>query len=143
MSSLMSFSRFCGGNVKPAASSPGHDRRSRRAVHRRRRLARRQDDRHLRQAGLAAPLGLAARQRPRRRLRRHRRLAPDHRVAPGAECYILSGAAFSIDDELKADSDGRGITGTTTGDIVGAIALEAATAANQLIKVVVRERRVV
>lgn len=61
----------------------------------------------------------------------------------GAECYICSGAAFAIDDELKADSDGRGITGTTTGDIVGAIALEAATAANQLVKVRVKARRVV
>lgn len=61
----------------------------------------------------------------------------------GAECYILSGASFAIDDELKADSDGRGITGTASGDQIGAIALEAATAANQLVKVRVKTRRVV
>lgn len=49
----------------------------------------------------------------------------------GAEVYILSGASFSVDDRLKADSDGRGITASVTADNVGAIALEAATAANQ------------
>lgn len=62
---------------------------------------------------------------------------------PGAEVYILSGAAFAIDDFLKSDSDGRGITGSTTGDLVGARALEAATAANQLIKVRVIEAKTV
>lgn len=63
--------------------------------------------------------------------------------APGAEVYICSGAAFAIDDELKSDSDGRGIQGIITGDIVGAVALEAATAANQLKKVRVIPRKTV
>lgn len=52
----------------------------------------------------------------------------------GAECFILSGAAFAVNDYLKADSDGRGITAGTTADNIGALALEPATAANQLIK---------
>lgn len=52
----------------------------------------------------------------------------------GAEVYILSGAAFSVNAYLKADSDGRGISAGTTADNIGALALEPATAANQLIK---------
>lgn len=58
----------------------------------------------------------------------------------GAECYIVSGAAFAIDDALKSDSDGRGITASSSGDNIGAIALEAATAAGQLRKVRVKTR---
>lgn len=50
----------------------------------------------------------------------------------GAEVYILSGASFSVGARLKSDSDGRAIAGTTTGDNIGAIALEAAVAANEL-----------
>jgi hypothetical protein len=52
----------------------------------------------------------------------------------GAECFILSGAAVAVNDYLKADSDGRGITASTTADNIGALALEPASAANKLIK---------
>lgn len=62
---------------------------------------------------------------------------------PGAEVYVLSGAAFAIDANLKSDTDGRAITASTTGDNAGAIALEAATAANQYVKVRVIERKVI
>lgn len=59
----------------------------------------------------------------------------------GAEVYVLSGAAFAIDDSLKSDSDGRAILADTSGDNIGAVALEAATAANQYVKVRVVERK--
>lgn len=58
------------------------------------------------------------------------------------ECLLCAGAAVARGDNLKSDSDGRGITGNSSGDLVSAYALESATAANQLIlvKLIVRRR---
>lgn len=53
----------------------------------------------------------------------------------GAECTIIAGAAFAVNANLKADSDGRGINAGTTADNIGAVALEAATTAGQEVKV--------
>ena len=57
------------------------------------------------------------------------------------ECLLITGAAVTNGDNLKSDSDGRGITGSVSGNYIGAVAMQTATAANQLIKVKVTVRR--
>ena len=52
----------------------------------------------------------------------------------GDRCQITAGAAFNAGDLLTADSSGRAIATTTDGNFVGAVALEGATAANQLVE---------
>lgn len=48
---------------------------------------------------------------------------------------VRSGAAFALGAKLKSDAAGKAIAGTGSAQIVRAVALEAATAANQLIPV--------
>lgn len=59
----------------------------------------------------------------------------------GDECFLCVGAAVTYGDNLKSDSDGRGITASVAEDLVGAKALQTATAANELIKVMVTINR--
>lgn len=62
-------------------------------------------------------------------------------LGDGEEGLILSGAAFSAGARLKSDNDGRAVTVATTGDVLqqyGAEAMEEATAANQLVRVMCR-----
>lgn len=54
----------------------------------------------------------------------------------GRTCKITAGAAFSAGALLMADASGRGITATTT-NYAGALALAAASAAGELVDVVV------
>lgn len=54
------------------------------------------------------------------------------------ECFLESGAAFNNGAFLKPSTAGVGIATTTDKDAYGAIALHAATAAGQLIRVKVR-----
>lgn len=61
----------------------------------------------------------------------------------GDECFLVVGAAVTNGDRLKADSDGRGITASVADDLVVARALQTATVAGQLIKVVVTVDRLV
>ena len=61
----------------------------------------------------------------------------------GDECFLVVGAAVTNGDKLKADSDGRGITASVSGDQVVARALQTATTAGQLIKVLVTIDRLV
>jgi hypothetical protein len=53
----------------------------------------------------------------------------------GDNIMLTVGAAVTVDDDLKSDSDGRAITAASTGDWVGATALDTATAAGQQIPV--------
>jgi len=55
---------------------------------------------------------------------------------PGRVCRLTAGEAITAGDLLMADAQGRGVD-ATVGNYVGAIALEAATAAGQLIEVLV------
>jgi len=51
---------------------------------------------------------------------------------------ITAGAAFSAGAHLKADTDGKGIATTAATDASGAVALQAATAKDQLVPVQVQ-----
>ena len=58
---------------------------------------------------------------------------------PGELCNfgvtkVIAGAAISVDANLTPDTNGKAVT-ATTGDVIFGKALEAATAANQLISV--------
>jgi hypothetical protein len=53
----------------------------------------------------------------------------------GGSSLLTAGAAFAAGAELMSDGSGRGITATGSGAIVAAIALEAATAINQIVEV--------
>lgn len=55
---------------------------------------------------------------------------------PGRVCRLTAGEAITAGDLLMADAQGRGIDATST-NYVGAIALEAASAAGELIEVLV------
>lgn len=57
--------------------------------------------------------------------------------AVGRISKMKSGAAFSKGDSLSPDSTGRGVT-ATSGDVVGAKAMEAATDANQIVSVLTK-----
>jgi hypothetical protein len=146
MSSLMSNSRFCGGNVKPARFVTQDTAVQGRVVQSTDGAGAHGDkpfgisDRSTWQPPLGVVGGATALDDG---------FAGTVNSPPitvwmeGSECLILSGAAFAIDDELKADVDGRGIVGIVAGDFIGAVALEAATAANQLRKVrVIRRQKV-
>ncbi|HOA51552.1 MAG TPA: DUF2190 family protein [Sedimentisphaerales bacterium] len=59
----------------------------------------------------------------------------------GEECLIEAGAAFSAGTRLKSDSNGRAVAIATSGTTIqhiGAIAKEAATAAGQLVRCIVK-----
>src|SRR5688572_4934286 len=45
----------------------------------------------------------------------------------GDECKLVIGGTVTVDDLLKADSDGRGVTTTTENDEIGAVALQSGT----------------
>lgn len=51
------------------------------------------------------------------------------------EGWLQAGAAVTLGDLLKPDSSGRGVTASSDGNVYGALALETATAADQLIRV--------
>ncbi len=53
---------------------------------------------------------------------------------PNDECKLEAGAACTVGDLLKSDTNGKGIPTTADGDYYGARALQAATAAGQLIR---------
>lgn len=50
------------------------------------------------------------------------------------ECYLESGGVITVNDYLKPNASGQGITSSTDGDFYGAVALQNATAAGQLIR---------
>ncbi len=52
----------------------------------------------------------------------------------GDECLITAGAAITAGARLTSDADGRGVTATAA-NASGAIALEAAAAADELVRV--------
>lgn len=54
----------------------------------------------------------------------------------GEECYLTAGGSFSAGAELKSDADGRGVAASST-DSFYAIANQASTGANQVVKVTV------
>lgn len=54
---------------------------------------------------------------------------------------VVAGAAFSLDAEIMSDASGRAITATSTNMILGT-ALEAATAAGQIVKVLFQKNGV-
>lgn len=59
-------------------------------------------------------------------------------IGDGEIGLVLSGGVFSAGAELKSDNDGRAVAAATTGDVnqnIGAVALEEATAADQLVRV--------
>ena len=61
--------------------------------------------------------------------------------APGRVCYLTvdgNAGAISVGSYLKADSSGHGVATTSAGDECGAIALEASTAAGDIISVMTR-----
>ncbi len=61
---------------------------------------------------------------------------PINIFGPGDDqCQLVSGGAIAIGDRLRSDAAGRGVATTTAGENVGAIALSAATGADQLITV--------
>lgn len=52
---------------------------------------------------------------------------------------VAAGAALSVNAEVMADATGRAVTAATTGNRVQGIALEAATAAGQIIAVLLNK----
>jgi len=68
--------------------------------------------------------------------------APVAYATPGAVVYLYAGATFSIGDYLTSDGSGGWMTAASA-DYVGAIALEAATAAGDFVKAVVLSPRIV
>jgi len=54
------------------------------------------------------------------------------------EAWLQSGGSFSFGALLKSDSSGRGVNAGSDADIYGAVALQSATAADQLVRVRVR-----
>lgn len=55
----------------------------------------------------------------------------------GQMCKVSAGAAFSAGALLSTAADGQAITATGTGTVVAAIAFEAATAADQLVDILI------
>ncbi len=53
------------------------------------------------------------------------------------ESLLESGGSFAVGAWLRSDATGRAVATTTATDIVGAIALEAANAAGELVRVLV------
>lgn len=53
----------------------------------------------------------------------------------GKICLLQAGGSITRGDKLKPDSDGQGVTTTTAGDIIGAIALQSASGSGVLIRV--------
>lgn len=51
------------------------------------------------------------------------------------ESFLVAGGTINIGDMLKTDTSGRGVSTTTATDIVCAMALEAASAAGDIIRV--------
>ena len=53
----------------------------------------------------------------------------------GDSCLLEAGIAFSAGELLGPDAEGRGTTAIAAGDVAGAIALESAAAAGELVRV--------
>ena len=51
------------------------------------------------------------------------------------ECWVQCGAAVTFGDYLKSDANAKAITASSSGDFVGAQALQTSTAADQLVRV--------
>ena len=60
----------------------------------------------------------------------------------GDSCLLTAGAAVAAGAFLKPDADGRGVTASTADDLAGAVALEAAGAAGELIRVQIQNVRI-
>lgn len=53
----------------------------------------------------------------------------------GEECWLTAGGTFAVGAYLKSDSSGRGVTASST-QVFHAIAKQAASAANQMVRVI-------